>query len=395
MAKLIEITGKALSGEWGVDDVDGMGVPVLRTTNFTNVGVINYDNVVTRIITKKDIEEKYLKQGDIIIEKSGGSDKQPVGRVVFFEGTEHQYLFNNFTGLLRIREKEKWEPKYVFYSLYANYKNGGTKVFENKTTGLHNLKTDDYVSRFEVKDRTIEEQKSICEKLGMICEIIKLQEEQLINLDNLIKFRFVEMFGTLQDNRNRYDIVAIEEVCSMIKDGTHQTPTYTEDTENGYKFLSSKDVMTQKIDWTDVKYIPSELHEKLYATIHPRRNDILMSKNGVNYGVAAINDTDEVFDIYVSLALLRPTEVIDPVYFRCVINNPDTKRQFDGSIKGIGVPNLHLGEIKKTKILLPPLKLQNQFADFVTQTTKLKLEIQKSLDETQTLMDALMQEYFG
>ncbi len=395
MAKLIEITGKALSGEWGVDDVDGTGIPVLRTTNFTNVGVINYDNVVTRIITKKDIEEKYLKQGDIIIEKSGGSDKQPVGRVVFFEGIEHQYLFNNFTGLLRIREKEKWEPKYVFYSLYANYKNGGTKVFENKTTGLHNLKTDDYVSRFEVKDRTIEEQKSICEKLGMICEIIKLQEEQLINLDNLIKSRFVEMFGTLQDNRNRYDIVAIEEVCSMIKDGTHQTPTYTEDTENGYKFLSSKDVMTQKIDWTDVKYIPSELHEKLYATIHPRRNDILMSKNGVNYGVAAINDTDEVFDIYVSLALLRPTEVIDPVYFRCVINNPDTKRQFDGSIKGIGVPNLHLGEIKKTKILLPPLKLQNQFADFVTQTTKLKLEIQKSLDETQTLMDALMQEYFG
>ena len=217
------------------------------------------------------------------------------------------------------------------------------------------------------------EQRKVVVILETVEKVIEEQQQELLELDNLIKSRFVEMFGTLQDNRNRYDIVAIEEVCSMIKDGTHQTPTYTEDTENGYKFLSSKDVMTQKIDWTDVKYIPSELHEKLYATIHPRRNDILMSKNGVNYGVAAINDTDEVFDIYVSLALLRPTEVIDPVYFRSVINNPDTKRQFDGSIKGIGVPNLHLGEIKKTKILLPPLELQNQFADFVTQTTKLKL----------------------
>ena len=177
------------------------------------MGVINYDNVVTRIITKKDIEEKYLKQGDIIIEKSGGSDKQPVGRVVFFEGIEHQYLFNNFTGLLRIREKEKWEPKYVFYSLYANYKNGGTKVFENKTTGLHNLKTDDYVSRFEVKDRTIEEQKSICEKLGMICEIIKLQEEQLINLDNLIKSRFVEMFGDPVVNDRNWQTLPLDEAC--------------------------------------------------------------------------------------------------------------------------------------------------------------------------------------
>ncbi len=219
----------------------------------------------------------------------------------------------------------------------------------------------------------LEKQKECVDNLEKVYAIIQSRKQELEEIDTLIKSRFVEMFGTLQDNRNRYDIVAIEEVCSMIKDGTHQTPTYTEDTENGYKFLSSKDVMTQKIDWTDVKYIPSELHEKLYATIHPRRNDILMSKNGVNYGVAAINDTDEVFDIYVSLALLRPTEVIDPVYFRCVINNPDTKRQFDGSIKGIGVPNLHLGEIKKTKILLPPLKLQNQFADFVTQTTKLKL----------------------
>lgn len=280
-------------------------------------------------------------------------------------------------------------PKYLYYAVkklnLARYNTG--------TTIPHIYYKDYKKETFCLPDEF--EQRKVVVILETVEKVIEEQQQELLELDNLIKSRFVEMFGTLQDNRNRYDIVAIEEVCSMIKDGTHQTPTYTEDTENGYKFLSSKDVMTQKIDWTDVKYIPSELHEKLYATIHPRRNDILMSKNGVNYGVAAINDTDEVFDIYVSLALLRPTEVIDPVYFRCVINNPDTKRQFDGSIKGIGVPNLHLGEIKKTKILLPPLKLQNQFADFVTQTTKLKLEIQKSLDETQTLMDALMQEYFG
>ena len=69
MAKLIEITGKALSGEWGTDDETGCGIPVLRTTNFTNEGIVNYRNVVTRTITKKKIAEKYLRQGDIIIEK--------------------------------------------------------------------------------------------------------------------------------------------------------------------------------------------------------------------------------------------------------------------------------------------------------------------------------------
>ena len=209
------------------------------------------------------------------------------------------------------------------------------------------------------------------------------------------KARFVEMFGTLYSNMHGYKVVSIEEVCSLIKDGTHQTPQYTEDKENGYKFLSSKDVMSQKIDWTNIRYIPAELHEKLYTVIRPQRNDILMSKNGVNYGVAAVNDTDEVFDIYVSLALLRPKEIIHPIFLRCVINSYETKRQFDSSIKGIGVPNLHLGEIKKTKIFLPPMDHQKVFVTFIEQVNKSKVAIQKALDEAQTLFDSLMQEYFG
>jgi type I restriction enzyme S subunit len=98
MAKLIDITGKAISGEWGNDDETGNGIPVLRTTNFTNTGIINFSNVITRDIQKKNISEKYLRNGDIIIEKSGGSDTQPVGRVIFFEAEENKYLFNNFTG---------------------------------------------------------------------------------------------------------------------------------------------------------------------------------------------------------------------------------------------------------------------------------------------------------
>ena len=236
----------------------------------------------------------------------------------------------------------------------------------------------------------------IAKILGFVGNLISLRKQQLAKLDELVKARFVELFGTLNDNEKGLDIVSIEELCTLIKDGTHQTPTYTEDKQNGFKFLSSKDVMTQKICWDDIKYIPAELHEKLYATIQPQRNDILMSKNGVNYGVAAVNDTDEVFDIYVSLALLRPrTDMVNPVYLRCAINNPDTKRQFDSSIKGIGVPNLHLGEIKKTNVLLPPIDKQNEFVAFVEQTDKSKFEIQKSLEKLETLKKALMQKYFG
>ena len=243
---------------------------------------------------------------------------------------------------------------------------------------------------------TVTEQKRIATELDKITDLIDKRKKQLEKLDELVKSRFIEMFGTLNANEKGFDVIDIEKLCTLIKDGTHQTPTYTEDKQNGFKFLSSKDVMTQKICWEDIKYIPAELHEKLYATIQPKRNDILMSKNGVNYGVAAVNDTDEVFDIYVSLALLRPkTDRVNPVYLRCAINNPDTKRQFDSSIKGIGVPNLHLGEIKKTKVLLPPISKQNEFTDFVEQVDKSKFEIKQSLEMLELLKKALMQKYFG
>lgn len=241
-----------------------------------------------------------------------------------------------------------------------------------------------------------EEQKEIAAKLNQVEALIEYRESQLTQLDMLEKSRFVEMFGTLSENHNGFDIVPIGDVCTLIKDGTHQTPNYTEDKQAGFMFLSSKDVMTQRICWDDIRYIPAELHEKLYAVVQPKRNDILMSKNGVNYGVAAINNTDKVFDIYVSLALLRPKlSLIHPIYFRCAINNPDTKHQFDSSIKGIGVPNLHLGEIRKAWILLPPIQLQEQFATFVEQTDKLKLTIRASLDKLVLMKKKLMQEHFG
>ena len=282
--------------------------------------------------------------------------------------------------------------KYLYYALKSQQE----RIMKLRSGAcMPNIKKSD-LGNFEfIFDDDDKQQKNTTDILNKIERVIELRQKEIFYLDELVKARFVEMFGTLHDNENGFDVVTIDDVCSLIKDGTHQTPQYTEDKESGYKFLSSKDVMSQKIDWSDIKYIPADLHEQLYKTLRPQRNDILMSKNGVNYGVAAVNDTDEVFDIYVSLALLRPKEVINSIFFRCAINNQETKLQFNSSIKGIGVPNLHLGEIRKTKIFLPPIELQNQFADFVQQVDKSKSAIKKSLEETQILFDSLMQKYFS
>ena len=294
------------------------------------------------------------------------SSRAPIGKVAI-AGCE-MYCNQGFKNLIC---SEKINNRYLYWFLKRNteYLNslGRGATFKEISKQI--------VAAIEINVPDISRQEEVVCQLEKIRKIIQFRKQELQKLDDLVKARFVELFGSLNNNEKGLDIVSIDELCTLIKDGTHQTPTYTEDKQNGYKFLSSKDVMTQKICWNDIKYIPAELHEKLYATIQPARNDILMSKNGVNYGVAAVNDTDEVFDIYVSLALLRPRiDRVNPVYLRCAINNPDTKHQFDSSIKGIGVPNLHLGEIKKTKVLLPPMGRQNEFVAFVEQTDKSKFD---------------------
>ena len=347
-------------------------IELLQGKNETDIQKVSED------VAKKHKLKKYTA-GSILFAKSGMSCMK--GYV--YQLKNDSYVVSH----LAIVKPIKDSSDYIEYCLRHIKPNSLVKDEAYPSISLQDI------SNLKIPLPSLEEQIKISKQLYICTQIINKHKKQLERYDTLIKSRFIEMFGTL--NNNNYDIVKIGDVCSLIKDGTHQTPNYTDNIENGFKFLSSKDIMTKKIDWTNIKYIPGDLHEKLYSTIKPQRNDILMSKNGVNYGVAAVNDTDEIFDIYVSLALLRPTKLINPVFFRCVINSQETKIQFDRSIKGIGVPNLHLSEIKKTKIILPPLTLQNKFADFVQQIDKSKFAVQKSLEKAETLYKSLMQEYFA
>ena len=397
MAKLIDITGKALSGEWGSDDETGTGIPVLRTTNFTNEGIINYDDVVSRKISKKNINEKYLRSGDIIIEKSGGSDKFPVGRVVYFDGPDKTYLFNNFTGVLRVKDQQMWHPKYVFYSLFSNYRRGGTRAFENRTTGLHNLKTDDYVSKYEVAGRDYEEQITICEKLDKIYAIIKYREQEITSLDDLISARFVEMFGDPKLNDKGWNAGIISDYYEVK--GGKRIPKgmgYADDA-TAHPYLRATDMKNETILDDDIHYIDEEVYEhiKRYTV---KSGDIYLTNVGVNLGMAGV--IPEKYDganlTENAVKLVPKTEkVIDGVFFAHYINSPGIQDYINERKMSVGVPKLAIFRIETMPLLLPPMDIQMQFIEFHKQVNKLKVEVQKSLDETQTLFDSLMQKYFG
>ena len=392
MAKLIEITGKALSGEWGTDDETGDGIPVLRTTNFTNEGVVDYRNVVTRTITKKKIEEKYLRKGDIIIEKSGGSDKQPVGRVVFFDGPEQTYLFNNFTGLLRVKDQTTWYPRYVFYSMYSNYRRGGTRAFENKTTGLHNLKTDDYVSRYEVSDTSMENQMEICERLDRLYGIIKMRQQELQKLDELIKARFVEMFGDPVSNPYGYDKVALSDLAD-IKIGPFGSLLHKEDyIDGGHPLLNPSHIIDGKVSPDDKLTISDEKYEEL-SVYQLKTGDVVMGRRG-EMGRCAVVPEDG-FLCGTGSMLIRTKGEVTADYIQKIISFPSFKKTIEDMAVGQTMPNLNVTIVSGFQIIKPPMEVQDRYYAFAEQVDKSKVAVQKALDETQKLFDSLMQQYFG
>lgn len=144
---LASVFDKPQGGEWGKDDPDSTGVPVLRTTNFTDEGIIDFTDVATRIIPLDKVEKKSLSKGDILIEKSGGSNDKPVGRVVYFESDDNTYLNNNFTAKLHLNGIFDLNSFYVFKFMFVNYWMGGTKIHEGKTTGIHNIRLNDYLEK--------------------------------------------------------------------------------------------------------------------------------------------------------------------------------------------------------------------------------------------------------
>lgn len=393
MAKLIDITGKAISGEWGNDDDAGTGIPVLRTTNFTNDGVINYNNVVTRDIQKKDLSQKYLQPGDIIIEKSGGSDMQPVGRVVYYDGEANWYLFNNFTGGLRIRNKDIWYPRYVFYALYENYIKGGTRQYENKTTGLHNLKTDQYVQDFVVQEQPMEYQRMVVSNLDKVSELISLRKQQLAKLDELVKSRFVEMFGTYPINPMGWKTGTIRDVVADVRYGSSRPAV-----DGGkYPYLRMNNITYGgELDLSDVKRIDVPENELEKCTV--RRGDVLFNRTNSKelVGKTCVYDRDEMMVLAGFVIRVRVNDLVLPEFLSAFLNTDFSKRTLLGMCKAaIGQANINAQEMQSIGIYIPPVELQKEFVQFKNQTDKSKFEIQKSLDKLETLKKSLMQKYFG
>jgi len=238
------------------------------------------------------------------------------------------------------------------------------------------------------------EQQIIVETLDKTKAIIDARNQELQTLDELIKARFVEMFGDPVSNPLRWKKERLADVCLKLNDGTHFSP---ESFETGdYKYITAKNIKLDGFDFSNITYVPESTHRPIYERCNPEKGDVLYIKDGVTTGIAMVNPLEEEFTLLSSVALLKQNRSIINGHFLCgVLNNQDMYCNIRSNMGGAAITRLTIAKIKEIKVIMPPLELQDEFEEFVKEVDKSKVVVQKALDEAQLLFDSLMQQYFG
>ena len=380
MAKLGEVFECQITGEWGKECSENeSGIKVLRTTNFTSDGVINYTSVVERNISESKVEKKKLQFEDIILEKSGGTEKTPVGRVVYCDKTIENdvYLCNNFTQAMRVNKQIAF-PRYIFYYMWFCHYSGKTELLQNKTTGIRNLQVKAYMNE-EIELPNLEQQKKIVDKLDKIADCVNNRKSQLEKLDELVKSRFIEMFGDPQINPNGYKWVKLSEVATYFNGLTYKPENVA---EVGTIVLRSSNIQNSQLDFADTVRVNCNLKEKFMV----QENDILMcSRNGsarLVGKVALLKEIQEPMTFGAFMMIIRSSYYSYlMVYFQM-----DAFRQQIKSGATTTINQITGRMLDDVTIPLPPMKLIDQFAAFVAQVDKSKLVAQRGRQQLKFLL---------
>ena len=231
-------------------------------------------------------------------------------------------------------------------------------------------------------------QEAIACQFNWVADHIKLANSQLAQLDNLVKSRFVEMFGGLGSDGLR----SLKDVCSIITDGTHQPPKFVDE---GIPFLFVSNIASDAVDYETNKFISVEDYEQLIRRTPIEIGDVLVSAVG-SFGHPAVVRNGRPFCFQRHIAYLKPRhDLVDSNYLHAVLLSDEAQRYMERCAKGVAQRTVTLKSFREMKIPVPPMSLQEEFAAFVQHVDKLRFDVQQQIDKLELLKSSLMQEYFG
>lgn len=290
------------------------------------------------------------------------------------------------------RKNEQVIPEYLYYFLRSQKE----KFVKDGVGGAQPNISAGYLKKVEMELPSLDEQKVIVDILDKISDVVCKRSFELQSLDDLIKARFVEMFGNPDLNEKEWNIYKMEQLCEV---GSSKRIYQNEQSMIGIPFLRISDLVNRMdIGSKECElYIPEERYEELKEQeLVPIEGDILLTARGTLGRCYIVQEDDEFyFQDGMITWLSNFDEKITALYISYLFSMPGFRKQIDSLQAGSTVAYLSISMTKKLDIMVPPLELQIQFADFVNQVDKSKVAVQKALDEAQLLFDSLMQKYFG
>lgn len=379
MAKLGEICAFQSGGTPSKNKPEYFGgeIPWISTTAL-NGDKINEADAVTWI-TPKAIREsaaKIVPANSIMVGTRVG-----IGKVAI--NTVEMSTSQDVISLIGI-DKDKWYKPYLCKLLLSK-----KDYFNSQARGatIKGIKID-VVANIDVPEIDYATQRKVAATLNKIDTLIVLRKQQLEKLDELVKARFVEMFGERSSIRPQ----KLKEVTRRVKVGFVGTceKYYTDNT--GVPMLRTTNITSHGIDLKDLKYVTRTFHEKnLKSRVH--KGDLLIARHGSN-GQANVYCGDEAQCL--NAIIIEPDHnITNPIFLENLINSRSVKRQIEKELVGSTQHVLNTTTLANVEVKIPAIKEQQVFAAFVERVDQQKQTVQQSLEKLELMKKALMQEYFG
>lgn len=370
------------TGTWG-EQVNGSDddIVCIRVADFDRERLlVRLQRPTLRRVPASQRRHRLLRPGDLLLEKSGGGDKQLVGAVVAYQH-QRPAVCSNF--LARLQSAAHHHSRYLTYlhaSLYIqriNYRS------IKQTIGIQNLDSQLYFDEVvalpppstqraiaEFLDRKTADIDALLANKQQLLALLRERRNALIHravtrgLTAGVAFRDtgLDTIGHLPahwaQSKPKY-------FCTRIVDGAHHTPTYVDD---GVPFITIKNLTSSaEISFADTRFISAEEHQHLCRRAHPQTGDVLITKDGT-LGVTRVVTSERPFSIFVSLALLKlKRDLVDPWYVRYVLESDALQQQFLGRISGAGMKHLAIVDIANLDVPLPPLAEQRAIACYLSE----------------------------
>lgn len=371
----VEIVGEACQPFSGYKQYVNTGAVAINHISNDDIELVDYDGKPSRA-------NLIAKSGDILFAKMMGTKK-----TLHLDEDTAQNIYS--TGFCAVRARPTVLTDRCLYHLLTS------KAFldqkdKNCSGATQKAITNAGLSKITIKVPSIGQQASIAQQLDRIASIIALRQSELQKLDELIKARFVELFGEPRSNTLGFKKKRLKDTCKVI---TGNTPSRAESDYYGdyVEWIKTDNIVSGVLNPTQATESLSEKGMDVGRIVE--KDSILMAciaGSIASIGRVCVTDRTVAFNQQINAIVPMQYNVLF-LYVLLQMSKDYLVEDINMALKGI----LSKSKLEEKEFIVPPMELQGQFADFVEQTDKSKVVVQKALDEAQTLFDSLMQEYFG